>query len=45
MYQTVNEDVVKRLSDGAFIPCDPANVDYQIYVEWVAAGNTPTPAS
>jgi hypothetical protein len=38
-----NESVI-RLSDGAFIPFDPDNVDYQQYLKWIAAGNTPTPA-
>ena len=28
-----------------FIPLDPANTDYQEYLEWVAEGNTPTPAN
>lgn len=33
-----------RRSDGWAIPFDPANTDYQAYLEWVAAGNTPKPA-
>ena len=36
--------VVKRLSDNAYIPFDPANTDYQAYLKWVAAGNQPLPA-
>ena len=35
---------VQRMSDGAFVPFDPANRDYQEYLAWQSEGNEPDPA-
>ena len=31
---------IKDTETNPIIPIDPANTDYQDYLEWVAAGNT-----
>lgn len=46
-YKTVMGDFAQgviRTSDNACIPFDPDNTDYQAYLKWVEAGNTPQAA-
>lgn len=38
------QQAIMRLADSTCIPFDSDNTDYQEYLEWVAAGNTPEPA-
>ena len=50
MYKLINHSITKqprmvlRIADNAFIPFDPDNTDYQEYLKWIEAGNTPEPA-
>jgi hypothetical protein len=39
-YQAFVVDIEKN----SYIPIDPANTDYQQYLAWLEAGNTPEPA-
>ena len=43
-YHFTQGDCIKRLTDNAFIPFDPANTDYQAYLAWLDEGNEPLPA-
>jgi hypothetical protein len=40
-YQLTTGTSIIRTTDGAIIPNDPANSDYQEYVQWKSSGNTP----
>jgi len=44
-YQLTDTDVIIRLSDGAMIPPDERNTDYQEYLRWYNAhkDNEPLP--
>jgi hypothetical protein len=39
-----NEDAGVILDGHTAIPFNPDNTDYQQYLAWLAAGNTPLPA-
>jgi hypothetical protein len=40
----IKNDMIMRVVDGALIPFDSANTDYQAYLKWVEEGNEPLPA-
>lgn len=42
MYKLGQNSIIRN--DGAVIPLDERNADYQVYMAWVAAGNVPQQA-
>lgn len=44
MYKLTDYDVIIRLADEAYIPICVGNRDYDEYLLWLQAGNTPEPA-
>lgn len=44
MYKLTQHECILRMSDGANIPLDATNADYQCFLEWQSAGNEPDPA-
>jgi hypothetical protein len=43
-FEGVEANCIKRIVDNAFIPFDPDNTDYQVYLKWLSEGNSPLPA-
>ena len=41
---TLSTTMIKRNIDNACIPFDLVNTDYQEFLKWLEAGNTPLPA-
>jgi len=41
MYRLTSTNWVQRVTDGAYIPADPSNQDWQAYQEWLGMGHEP----
>lgn len=44
MFNQTKPSSIIRTTDGACIPFDLGNTDYQEYLKWLEEGNTPLPA-
>jgi hypothetical protein len=44
MFEGQPAQCIKRIADNAFIPFDPANMDYVAYLKWLEEGGQPLPA-
>lgn len=44
-YKILASGGVQRLADGACIPEDERNADWNAYQDWLSKGNVPSPAS
>jgi hypothetical protein len=43
----IRTDYIKKIDgtgDLIFVPTDPTNTDYQVYLDWLAQGNKPLEA-
>ena len=40
----LSTNMILRIADNAYIPFDPANMDFVEYQKWLSEGNTPLPA-
>ena len=40
-----HDGMIQRDEDGAFVPFDPDNIDYQDYLAWLDEGNAPKSAT
>jgi hypothetical protein len=43
MQNKVSDSMIVRDEDGAFVPNDSDNIDWQDYQRWLDEGNAPTP--
>jgi hypothetical protein len=42
-YKIIDDDTIQK-DNNVYIPVDQGNVDYREYLDWIKAGNAPSPA-